>query len=152
MIKKVLLTIVALLIVGGALMIYGTYKVTDEALKEKEPILRQYVQMTEEQQNNYIIEHVDEIIDQAATSNKPEEKAGAEILEATKNDPAVQKAVVDLGRALLAAAVMHSEPLVKDMNDSLKAKFQKEKDDLTNRLEKYSDALKAAEEKLKAAQ
>lgn len=152
MIKKILLTVVVLLIVGGALMIYGTYKVANEVLKEQEPMLRQYVQMTEEEQNKYILEHADEIITKAAANAKPEEKADVELVEATKNDPAVKKALVDLGRALLAVAIMHSEPIVNDINDDLKAKFQQEEDDLTNRLEKYSTALETAKEKLKAAQ
>lgn len=152
MIKKILLTIVVLLIVGGALMIYGTYKVANEVLKEQEPMLRQYVQMTEEEQNKYILEHADEIITKAVANAKPEEKADVELVEVTKNDPAVKKALVDLGRALLAMAVMHSEPIVKDINADLKAKFQQEEDDLTNRLEKYSTALETAKEKLKAAQ
>lgn len=152
MIKKILITVVVLLIVGGALMIYGTYKVANEVLKEQEPMLRQYVQMTEEEQNKYILEHADEIITKAAANAKPEEKADVELVEATKNDPAVKKALVDLGRALLAVAIMHSEPIVNDINDDLKAKFQQEKDDLTNRLEKYGNALETAKEKLKAAQ
>ena len=152
MLKKIILTIIAVLVAGGALVIYGTYKAADDFVQKNEPQLRQYVQLDEAAQNSYILEHADEIIAQAAANAKPEEKAETEIIEKTKSDPEVQKAVVNLGRAIMAAAILHSEPIVKDLNDNLKAKFQKEKDELTDRLEKYGDVLKAAESKLKAAQ
>lgn len=152
MIKKILLTVVVLLLVGGALVIYGTYKAADEILKEQEPMLRQYVQMTEEEQNKYVLEHTDEILSQALAKAKPEDKANMELMEKTKNDPAVRKATLDLGRALLAMAIIHSDPIFQDLNADLKEKFQNEKDDLTNRMEKYGEALEAAKTKLDAAQ
>ena len=152
MLKKIILTVIAVLVAGGALMIYGTYKAADDFVQKNEPQLRQYVQLDEAAQNAYILEHADEIISQATAEAKPEEKAEADLIEKTKSDPEVQKAVVNLGRAIMAAAILHSEPLVKDLNDALKEKFQKEKNELTSRLEKYADALEAAQEKLKAAQ
>lgn len=153
MLKKVLLTIVAILVAGGALMIYGTYKAADEFVKDNEPQLRQYVQMDEAAQNAYVLAHADEIISQAsAEATEPEDKKSADFLMKVKDDPAVQKAATDLGRAIMAAAVLHSDSIMKDLNTQLKEKFQKEKDNLSDRLEKYADALEAAEAKLKGAQ
>ncbi len=152
MIKKIILTIVAVLVAGGALMIYGTYKAADEFVKTNEPQLRQYAQLDEAEQNKYVLDHADEILAQASASVKPEERADVELLEKIKDDPAVQKALADLGRAIMAAAILHSEPIVQDLNDRLKEKFQQEKSQLTDRLEKYSEVMTKAGEKLKAAQ
>lgn len=152
MIKKILLTVVAILIVGGALMIYGTYKAADEFVKDQEPQLRQYAQMDESAQNKYVLEHADELLAQAAANATSEEKADVSLLQAIKDDPAVQKATTELGRAIMAAAILHSENLAKDLNAQLKAKFEQEKAQLTDRLEKYSEALETAEAKIKSAQ
>ena len=152
MLKKILLTIVAILIAGGALVIYGTYKATDEIIKEQEPQLRQYVQMSDADKNEYILTHAEELITQAAANAKPDEREDMELVDKTKNDPAVQKALIDLGRALMAKAIMHSDALVNEMSDSVKAKFKAESDDLTGALERYGDVLDAAKAKLKSAQ
>ena len=70
MIKKIILTIVAVLVAGGALMIYGTYKAADEFVKTNEPQLRQYAQLDEAEQNKYVLDHADEILAQASASVK----------------------------------------------------------------------------------
>ena len=149
MIKKALLTIVAILIAGGAMMLYGTYKAADDFVQRNEPQLRQYAQMDEAAQNQYVLENADELLEQAQANAKPEDKANTELLVKIKDDPAVQKALQDLGRAIMAAAILHSEELAQDLNASLKAKFEAEKSQLTERLEKYAEASTAAEEKLK---
>lgn len=152
MIKRIILTIVAVLVAGGALMLYGTYKAADDFVKGKEPQLRQYAQMNEQEQDAYVLEHADELLSQAAANATPDEKADLNLLQAIKNDPAVQKATTDLGRAIMAAAILHSEAIAQDMNAQLKAKFEQEKSQLTDRLKKYDEVLEAAEAKLKGAQ
>lgn len=151
MLKKILLTIVAIVVAGGALMIYGTYKAADDYVKEKEPQLREYVAMDEAAQNRYVLENADELLAQAADA-KPEDKADTELLVKIKDDPAVQKALTDLGRAIMAAAVLHSEELAQDLGDKAKAQFAEEKSQLTTRLEAYANVLTEAQEKFKAAQ
>ena len=64
----------------------------------------------------------------------------------------MQKATTELGRAILAAAILHSEPIVKDMNAQLKAKFEQEKAEFTDRLTKYGETLDAAGKALKNRQ
>ena len=150
MIKRALLTIVAILVAGGAMILYGTYKAADDFVAKNEPQLRQYAQMDEAAQNQYVVEHADELLSQAEVNAKPDEKADVALLNRIKDDPAVQKAVADLGRAIMAAAILHSDAIAQDLNDTLKAKFAQEKSELTNRLEKYGAALEAAEAKLKA--
>lgn len=152
MIKKILLTIIAVLVAGGALVIYGSYKAADEYVKEKEPQLRAYVQMDEAAQNQYVLENADELLAQASAEAKPEDKADVDFFNKVKDDPAVQKALTDLGRAIMAVAVLHSEEIVADLSDKAKAQFELEKSQLKTRLEAYGEVLEKAEEKLKAAQ
>lgn len=152
MIKKALLTIVAILIAGGAMILYGTYKAADDFVQKNEPQLRQYVQMSESEQNQYVAEHADDILAKAQVEATPETKADTDLLIKIKEDPAVKQAVTDLGRAIMAAAILHSDAITQELNAALKEKFQQEKNELTNRLEKYGEVLEAAQAKLKAAQ
>ncbi len=152
MLKKILLTIAAILVAGGAMILYGTYKAADDFVQKNEPQLRAYAQMDEAAQNQYVTEHADEILTQAQAEAKPEDKANVDVLNKIKDDPAVRQAMNDLGRAIMAAAILHSDEIVKDLNAALKEKFEQEKSQLTGRLEKYGEALEAAEAKLKAAQ
>lgn len=152
MIKKILLVVVLLGMAAVALFAFGTYKVADDFVKENEPQLRAYVQMDEAAQDKYVLEHADELLAQASANAKPEEKADMNLLTAIKDDPAVQKATTELGRAIMAAAILHSEEIAKDLNAQLKEKFEQEKSKLTERLSKYGETLEAAGEKFKAAQ
>lgn len=152
MIKKILLTIIAILVAGGAMMIYGTYKAADEYVKEKEPQLREYVAMDETAQNKYVLENADELLAQVTAEVEPEEKANVDLFNEIKGDPAVQKALTDLGRAVMAVAILHSEKIVEDLSENVKAQFESEKSQLKARLEKYGEVLEEAEAKFKAAQ
>ena len=150
MLKKVLLTIIAVLVAGGALMLYGTHKAADEFVKANEPQLRQYIQLDEAAQNKYVIEHADDILAQAEVYANPDEKADVNLIERIQQDPAVQKALADLGRAILAAAIMHSDSIAQDLSDTVKAQYQKESDELKTRLEKYADVFAEAQKKIEA--
>lgn len=145
--KKVLLTIVAVLVAGGALMMYGTYKVVDDAVKEKEPQIRQYVQMDEAAQNKYIADNVTELLNgvDLDKDGKPEDKETLEQLKQANTNPEIQQAVIDVGRSFMASAVLMSDSITKDMSADVKAKYQKESDQLEPRLDKYGKLLEAAE-------
>ena len=151
MLKKILIAIVIIGAVAVAIIGYGTYKIADEALKEQEPALRQYIQMTEQVQNAYVLEHAKDLISQALLDSTPEEKAEFEIADKTKDDPVVQKALIDLGRSVMAIGIMHSDAIVKDLNADVKAKYQKEADEIKTRVEKYGQVVEDAKQKLKSA-
>lgn len=153
MLKKILIVIVILLAAVGAFVIYGTYKVVDvtidETVKEHEPQIRQYMQLGAEEQNKYILENADMIIKNIIAESKPEEKADMELMEKTKGDPDVQKAIIDLGRSVMAKAILRLE---SELSAEVKANYQKEADGLKDKFKRYCDAQEAAEKKLKAAQ
>jgi len=144
--KKVLLTIVAILIAGGAAMLYGTYKLVDDTLKAKEPQLRQYMQLDEAAQNKYIVDNFTELLAGADLDKdgKPEDKEKLELLKKANTNPEIQQALADVGRSLMAEAILMSDAITKDMNADVKAKYQKESEQFETRAQKYSKLLEAA--------
>ena len=148
MMKKILIGIVILGAIATAVIGFGTYKVADEVLKEKEPQLRQYMQLDEAAKKDYILTHLDEILAEAKIDATNVEKDDIERYERIKNEPAFQQATFELGRSLMAKAIMHSDAIVKDMSDSVKAEYKSESDKFSERLEKYSNIAEELEAKL----
>lgn len=145
MLKKILLAILAILAVVGAVALYSTYKVVDTSIKLKEPQLRQYVQMDEAAQNKYIVDNYVEIMD-GMDINKdgtPEQKAELELFKQMNNDPNVKQALIEMGRSLMATAVLMSDNVTNELSAEDKTKYERERDQLTTRLENYNKLLEA---------
>ena len=155
MLKKILIGVIVLFIAGAALMTYGTYKVIDEGLddfvKEKEPQLRQYLQLDEAAQNKFVMEHGAEFLDMILKESKPEEKADIELFQKANQNPEVQKAFIQLGRSIFAKGVLRSETLSKNLPDDVKAKYQTEADKFTDNFKVYGEIVQQVDEKIKAA-
>lgn len=152
MIKKILLGVVVLGVILVAIMGYGTYKVADETLKEKEPQLRQYVQMDEAAQNNYVLANINELFSKIDLDNdgKPEDKEKMERLMKLNEQPDIQAASINIGRSLLASVILLSDPILNDMSAEVKAKYEKESSELETRMEKYQKLIDAADPSLLA--
>lgn len=148
MLKKILIAVLILGVIVVAFIGYSTYKLSNEALKEQEPMLRQYMQMSMSEQNEYIITHAKEIIAQSLEKATPKDKAALELAEKTKNDPTVQRALVNFGRSFMAALIMHSDAIVKDMIDDVKSDYQIEADALKANADAYDQALEDAKKRL----
>ena len=144
--KKILLVVVVLLAIIGALTIYGSYKVVDNAIQAKEPQLRQYVQMDEAAQNKYLIDNFADVMDgiDLDKDGKPEEKEQLELLKKVNATPDVQQALIEMCRSLMATAVLMSDNVTNELSAEDKAKYQQERDQLETRLAKYSKLLEAA--------
>ena len=152
MIKKILLGVVILGVIAFAIIGYGTYKVADEALKEREPQLRQYIQLDEAAQDKYILENVDELFAKIDLDKdgKPEDKEKLARFKELNSQPEIQKALIAAGRSVIATGIMLSEPIVNDMSAEVKAKYQAESDEFEARIDKYSKLLEAADPSFKA--
>lgn len=155
MFKKILIVfaiIGVVAVIGFVALGYGTYKVADEALKEKEPQLRQYLQMDTDAQNKYILDNINLILTKVDLDKdgKPEEKEAIEKLMKLNEQPDIQKAIVDVGRSLMASAIILSDSIVKDMSADIKAKYEKEAEELETRAQKYSKLVEAADPSLKS--
>ena len=147
MIKKVLLGLVILGVIAFAIIGYGTYKVADEALKNKEPQLRQYIQLDEAAQEKYILENVNEFLVgiDIDKDGKPEDKEKLEKFKEINARPEVQKALAEFGRSFMATAITASENITKDLSPEVKEKYEKEAEQLDTRLDKYKNLVDAAE-------
>ena len=152
MIKKILLGLVVLGIIVVAFMGYGTYKVADEFLKEKEPQLRQYIQLDEAAQNKYILDNMNELFMKVDLDKdgKPEDKENLKRLMKLNEQPEIQNAFVNVGRSVLAGAILFSDSIVKDMSADVKEKYQKEADEFEARADKYSKLIEAADPTFKS--
>ena len=153
MIKNILVGVVVLFV---AYMVYATYtvanEVIDETLKAKEPQLRQYIQLDEAAQNQYVMDNAVEIVNEMMKQDvKPEDKATVERFEAAQQYPEVQQALLKFGRSFFAQAIVHSDALVKDLSADAKAKYQTEADMFKQNFETYADVVNSVTEKLKAS-
>ena len=147
MAKKILAVIGAIVIVAFVVLgvtTCGIMKVADEALKEREPQLRQYVQMTEEEQNAYVEKNMDELFAGISREIKPDDtKIDKEKLAEMEKDPAVRAAGIQLGRSLVATFIISSDAILKDLSDEDKSKFQAESAEMEKRLEAHSKLVNA---------
>ncbi|MBR4903812.1 MAG: hypothetical protein IKZ53_04005 [Selenomonadaceae bacterium] len=149
MVKKILIGVLILGILGVAafaLLGYGTYKVVDEAIKEREPQLRQYLQMDTDAQNQYVLNNIEEILSKVDLDKdgKPDDKEQWEKFKQLNSQPEIQNAMINAGRSFLASIIMLSEPIVNDMTPEIKKQYENEADEFEKRCDIYSKLLKDA--------
>lgn len=140
------------IIIGGILLMFaiilgvttcGILHVADEYIKEKEPEVRQYVQMTETEQNSYVEKNMDELFMSISKEIKPDDKDIDQAkLEEMKNDPELRAAGIKLGRSILASFAMGSENISKELSAEDKTKYQAEADSLETRIDDYGKVMK----------
>lgn len=151
MLKKILLTIVLFALVAIGFVGYGSYKVVNDTIKNKEPQIRQYIQLDEAMQNKYIIDNVSELLTDIDLDNdgKPEDKEKIKLLMKANDNPEVQQALINLGRSFMASVILSSDSILKDLNENLKDKYQQESEKLKANLEIYSSIVEKIEPALK---
>ena len=133
------------LVVLGVTMC-GVIKVADDWVKEKEPELRQYVQMTEVEQNEYVEKHMDELFRRVEEYAKGHsENASKEQREKwieLEKDPEAKAAGIQLGRSIVAALIMASDPITAELSADDKTKYENESNDTEQRTETYTKFMK----------
>ena len=145
MAKKILMIIGALVLVAIVVLgvtMCGVKQVADEKLKEKEPQLRQYVQMTEVDQNTYVEKNMNELFTTIIGELKDDKEISKENLQKLESDPEAKEAGIQLGRSIVAMLIISSDNIVKDLIPADKDKYTKESDELSNRLETYRGFMK----------
>ncbi|MBR5913544.1 MAG: hypothetical protein IKZ58_04215 [Selenomonadaceae bacterium] len=123
----------------------GVMKIADDWIKEKEPELRQYVQMTEDEQNAYVEKNRDELLRRIKVyAEKNPENTSPEQKETWKKiveDPEVKAAGLQLGRSIVALLISSSDNITKDLSAEDKAKYEKEANELQERTDIYTKLL-----------
>lgn len=148
MAKKILAIIGAIVIVAIVVLgitTCGVMKVADDWVKEKEPEMRQYVQMNEAEQNAYVENHIDELfrrVDVYAEKHPEEETPeDREIWKKFESDPEAKAAGLQLGRSLVATIIMSSENIIKELSAEDKTKYENESNELGTRTDAYMKIL-----------
>ena len=145
MAKKILailgaIVLVAIIVLG--ITTCGVMKVADEALKEREPQLREYVKMTEEQQNEYVLKNMDDLtaaIAAEAKTDSAEDQKARKSLDEIKTLPEYRAAGLKLGRSIVAMFIISSDPIVADLSPEDKAKYQAEYEQLEANLNAFME-------------
>lgn len=155
MIKKILIGVLILAVLGVAafaLLGYGTYKVVDEAVKEREPQFRQYLQMDTDAQNQYVLQNIEDLLSKIDIDKdgKPETKEKWERLQKLNSQPEIQNALINVGRSLTARFILFSDPIVNDMDLETKTKYENEANEFDLRLDKYTKLVEAADPTFKS--
>lgn len=121
----------------------GILKITEDFFTELEPEMKQYVQMTMQEQNEYVEKHLDEILRKIDTYTEATEK---ENWETVMKDPQVNEVGLRLGRALCATTIVGLDSIRATLTPEQIETYQKEADSLQevgdefkNVLEKYTD-------------
>ena len=158
MLKKILMVIGVLAILGVIAVVGGTYyfgnKIASE-IEKREPEFRQYVTMTTEEQNAYVLKNVDEIFISTleffgeSGANSAEVK---ELLNEMDRDPEILQAKINWGRAMVATFIIDNENIRKDLSAENLQKFQAEKDEFEVRQLEYKKLTEAYKLKLKQNQ
>lgn len=142
MIKKILMVIGALTIIGVIVLVGGTYyvgnKITGE-LEKREPEFRQYLTMTTEEQNAYVSKNVDafyNLISSLAGESDEELVEFQTVMKQLDSDPKIFQAKVNWGRSIVATFILANENITKDLSADVLQKLQDEKNEKdTNYLE-----------------
>ena len=151
MLKKILLGAGILAIIVVALFGFVLHDTIDDAIKNKEPQLRQYVQLDEAAQNKYILDNTAELLKDVDLDNdgKPETKEQLELLLKANTNPEVQKALVAFGRSFMATGILASDSIADELPADVKAKYQQERSQLKANFEAYADIAHKVEPNLK---
>ncbi len=145
--KKILIGVVVLAAVAIGLVGYGIFKIGTAYTEKIEPDMKRYAQMTVEDQNRYVSDHLDDFM--GMLSQKSGDPQGQDKLEAMRRDHALRQATIEWGRSLCAAIIDASEDIGASLTPAQKAQYKKEAATLEERgnrlkalMEKYSDKAK----------
>ena len=138
--------ILALLVLGA--LGYGIMKVNDVYTEKIKPDMIKYVQMTKEDQNKYIINHMEEIL-------KGVQEDDAEVqqqLEALRNDDASRQAGIEFGRSLCASLINVSDDITDTLSPEDKAMYKQEADAVDARSKHFDKVMKEYAKKTSAVE
>ncbi|MBR4695302.1 MAG: hypothetical protein IKR65_01790 [Selenomonadaceae bacterium] len=137
--KKILIAVVILGVIGIGFAGYGLYKM-GTAYKEKiEPDMKQYVQMTKEEQDKYVITHMEDLLVAIQSGNDKDLQSD---LDAVRNNPEVRQAGIDWGRSICASLIDMSDDISEGLSEEAKALYKAEAEAGEKRSDKFTKLLK----------
>ena len=121
--KKLLIIVGILAVLGLGLLGYGAMKLGDLYNEKILPDMQAYVLMTDEEQDAYVLSHMEDLM--KSGSNTEDEQVKME-LEAMANYPAAREAGLDLGRSMCAIMLSASDEINNSLSAAEKAKYEEE--------------------------
>ena len=122
--KKLLIAVGILAALGIGLMGYGVWKVSDVYEQKIQPDMQRYVQMNKEEQDKYVISHMEDLM-KSLKSDDTDEKTKL-VSEAIEKDPATRQAAIEVGRSLCAVLLSASDDITSKLTAADKAKYEEE--------------------------
>jgi hypothetical protein len=122
--KKLLIAVGILAALGVGLMGYGIWKVSDVYEQKIQPDMQRYVQMTKEEQDEYVIAHMEDLL-KSIQSDDTDDKVKLEY-EAIEKDPAARQAAIEVGRSMCAVLLSASDDITSKLSAADKAKYEEE--------------------------
>jgi hypothetical protein len=127
--KKLLIAVGILAVIGAGLLGYGVMKVGDIYKEKILPDMQAYVQMTDEEQDQYVLSHMEDLM----KSLRAEDEAVQLELEAIQNFPEAREAGLEVGRSMCAVLLSASDEITANLSAAEKAQYEKEAKDLDAR-------------------
>lgn len=136
MLKKILIVIGFLAVLGIGGMLFLENKIENK-IAAKEPEFRQYVTMTTEEQNAYVEKNLKEFLDALVNFDEKNERA-KNIIEQVKADPEALQAGIATGRSMVAGWILANENILKDLSADIHNQLKAEADEAETRTKKFS--------------
>ena len=120
--KKLLIVVGILAVLGAGLLGYGVMKVGDLYKEKILPDMQAYVQMTEQEQDDYVLSHMEELM---KSVDAEDDQVKLE-LEAMEKYPEARQAGVEVGRSMCAIMLSASDEITDSLSAADKAKYEEE--------------------------
>lgn len=136
--KKVVIGIVAAGVVGLGVFTYGIVKLSNNVMEKLEPEMKQYVKMSTEEQDKYVIDNMENLL------FKLKQFDDEDSISLIKTDPAVRQAGIDVGRSLCASVIVDTDSIAAELTPAEKEKYKKEAAEAEARNDKFSKEMERA--------
>ncbi len=136
--KKVVIGIVAAGVVGLGVFTYGIVKLSNNVMEKLEPEMKQYVKMSTEEQDKYVIDNMENLL------LKLKQFDDEDSISLIKTDPAVRQAGIDVGRSLCASVIVDTDSIAAELTPAEKEKYKKEAAEAEARNDKFSKEMERA--------
>ncbi len=136
--KKVVIGIVVAGVVGLGVFTYGIVKFSTSAMEKLEPEMKQYVKMTHEEQDKYVMDNMEDLLFQF----KEYDTEGR--LDLIKTDPAVRQAGLEVGRSLCASVIVDTDSIASGLTPEEREKYKQEAAETDRRNDKFAKEMDRA--------
>ncbi|MCR5833567.1 MAG: hypothetical protein K6G55_02850 [Selenomonadaceae bacterium] len=145
MLKKIFIGMITLgvgILVGFTSAHYIKYQTVDDMIAEKQDDFKYYMTLSHEEQNEYVLKHINEILTLVRREAKTEqEKIELQNIVESEDNPVLKKAMIEFGRSIMATGIVASETIFQGLSEEVKLRYENESGKLSYRFENYLTAL-----------